>query len=30
MLTPNKMHDPVVHQANREQFAKEMEYRASK
>ena len=30
MLTPNKMHDPVLHQTNREKFAAEMEYRASK
>jgi hypothetical protein len=30
MLTPNKFHDPARHQANREKFAGEMEYRASK
>lgn len=30
MLCPNKFHDPASHQANREKFAGEMEYRANK
>ena len=30
MLTPNKTHDPSKHLRNREEFAKEMEHRATK
>ena len=30
MLTPNKMHDPVAHQRNRENFTVQMERIAKK